>query len=215
MIFNLTVPTLISRIITLMIAFTFHEFAHAAVATALGDTTPKVNGRLTLNPMAHLDPMGTITLMFAGFGWAKPVPVNPYAVNRKTNAGMMLVSVAGPTTNLILGTLAAIPLRFGWVPLTATTSAVLPSAGDFLLEFLFINLALFFFNLLPLAPLDGEKVITYFLPDHWVDVYDRIRPYSPFILLAIVFILPMFGIDLINILIRRPLMDLALFLIGR
>jgi len=215
MIFNLTVPTLISRIITLMIAFTFHEFAHAAVATALGDTTPKVNGRLTLNPMAHLDPMGTITLMFAGFGWAKPVPVNPYAVNRKTGAGMMLVSLAGPATNLILGTLAAVPLRFGWVPLTATTSAVLPSAGDFLLEFLFINLALFFFNLLPLAPLDGEKVITYFLPDHWVDVYDRIRPYSPFILLAIVFILPMFGLDLINILIRQPLMSLALFLIGR
>ncbi len=215
MIFNLTVPTLISRIITLMIAFTFHEFAHAAVATALGDTTPKVNGRLTLNPMAHLDPMGTITLLFAGFGWAKPVPVNPYAVNRKTGAGMMLVSLAGPATNLILGTLAAIPLRFGWVPLTATTSAVLPSAGDFLLEFLFINLALFFFNLLPLAPLDGEKVITYFLPDHWVDVYDRIRPYSPFILLAIVFILPMFGLDLINILIRQPLMSLALFLIGR
>ncbi|MDT8381991.1 MAG: site-2 protease family protein [Brevefilum sp.] len=215
MIFNLTVPTLISRIITLMIAFTFHEFAHAAVATALGDTTPKVSGRLTLNPLAHLDPMGTITLLFAGFGWAKPVPVNPYAVNRKTGAGMMLVSLAGPATNLILGTLSAIPLRFGWVPLTATTSAVLPSAGDFLLEFLFINLALFFFNLLPLAPLDGEKVITYFLPDHWVDVYDRIRPYSPFILLAIVFILPMFGLDLINILIRRPLMDLALFLIGR
>jgi Zn-dependent protease len=215
MIFNLTVPTLISRIITLMIAFTFHEFAHAAVATALGDSTPKMHGRLTLNPMAHLDPMGTITLLFAGFGWAKPVPINPYAVNRKTGAGMMLVSLAGPATNLILGTLAAIPLRFGWVPLTATTSAVLPSAGDFLLEFLFINLALFFFNLLPLAPLDGEKVITYFLPDHWVDVYDRIRPYSPFILLAIVFILPMFGLDLINILIRRPLMDLALFLIGR
>jgi Zn-dependent protease len=215
MIFNLTVPTLISRIITLMIAFTFHEFAHAAVATALGDTTPRVNGRLTLNPMAHLDPMGTITLMFVGFGWAKPVPVNPYAVNRKTNAGMMLVSLAGPATNLILGTLAAIPLRFGWVPLTASTSAVLPSAGDFLLEFLFINLALFFFNLLPLAPLDGEKVITYFLPDHWVDVYDRIRPYSPFILLAIVFILPMFGLDLINILIRQPLMSLAFFLIGR
>jgi Zn-dependent protease len=215
MIFNLTVPTLISRIITLMIAFTFHEFAHAAVATALGDSTPKMHGRLTLNPMAHLDPMGTITLLFAGFGWAKPVPINPYAVNRKTGAGMMLVSLAGPATNLILGTLAAIPLRFGWVPLTATTSPLLPSAGDFLLEFLFINLALFFFNLLPLAPLDGEKVITYFLPDHWVDVYDRIRPYSPFILLAIVFILPMFGLDLINILIRQPLMSLAFFLIGR
>jgi Zn-dependent protease len=215
MLFNLTVPTLIARIITLMVAFTFHEFAHAAVATALGDSTPRVNGRLTLNPIAHLDIFGTITLLFAGFGWAKPVPVNPYAVNRKTSAGMMLVSLAGPATNLVLGTLAALPLRFGWVPLTATTSPLLPSASDFLLEFLFINLALFFFNLLPLAPLDGEKVITFFLPDHWAEFFDRIRPYSPLILLGIIFVLPMFGIDLINILIRRPLMSLATFLIGR
>ena len=215
MLFNLSVPVLISRIITLLLAFTFHEFAHAAVATALGDSTPRMHGRLTLNPIAHLDIFGTITLLFAGFGWAKPVPINPYAVNRKTNAGMMLVSLAGPTTNLLLGTLAALPLRFGWVPLTATSSPLLPSLGDFLLEFLFINLALFFFNLLPLAPLDGEKVITFFLPDHWAEIFDRIRPYSPLILLGIIFILPMFGIDLINILIRRPLMDLTLFLIGR
>ena len=215
MLFNLTVPTLISRIITLLLAFTFHEFAHAATATALGDTTPKIHGRLTLNPLAHLDVMGTITLLFAGFGWAKPVPVNPYAVRRKTPAGMMLVSLAGPATNLVLGVLAAIPLRFGWVSLRPNTSLLLPTFGDFLLEFLFINLALFLFNLIPLAPLDGEKVITFFLPDHWVEVYDNIRPYSPFILLAIVFILPMFGIDLINIIIRQPLMDLALFLIGR
>lgn len=215
MIFNLTVPTLISRIITLLIAFTLHEFAHAAVATALGDSTPKIHGRLTLNPMAHLDMMGTITLLIAGFGWAKPVPVNPYAVRRKTGAGMMLVSLAGPATNLLLGVLAALPLRFGWVPLSSTTSLLLPTAGDFLLEFLFVNLALFLFNLIPLAPLDGEKVITYFLPDHWVEFYDRIRPYSAYILLAIVFILPMFGLDLINLIIRQPLMDLTLFLIGR
>lgn len=215
MIFNLSVPTLISRIITLLLAFTFHEFAHAAVATALGDSTPRIHGRLTLNPMAHLDVMGTITLLFAGFGWAKPVPVNPYAVRRKTKAGMMLVSLAGPATNLLLGTLAALPLRFGWVPLTPTTSPLLPSIGDFLLEFLFVNLALFLFNLIPLAPLDGEKIITFFLPDHWVDVYDRIRPYSPFILLAILFVLPMFGLDLVNIIIRQPLMNLATFLIGR
>jgi len=215
MLFNLSVPVLISRIITLLLAFTFHEFAHAAVATALGDSTPRMHGRLTLNPIAHLDIFGTITLLFAGFGWAKPVPVNPYAVNRKTRAGMMLVSLAGPTTNLLLGILAALPLRFGWVPLTATSSPLLPSPGDFLLEFLFINLALFLFNLLPLAPLDGEKVITFFLPDHWAEIFDRIRPYSPLILLGIIFILPMFGIDLINILIRRPLMDLTLFLIGR
>jgi len=141
--------------------------------------------------------------------------VNPYAVNRKTKAGMMLVSIAGPTSNLLMGAAAALPLRFGWVHLMGTTSNFLPSLSDFLLEFLFVNLALFLFNLIPLAPLDGEKVITFFLPDHWVEVYARIRPYSPLILLAIVFILPIFGLDLINILIRQPLMDLATFLIGR
>ena len=198
-----------------MIAFTFHEFAHAATANLLGDSTPTMHGRLTLNPFAHLDMMGTITLLFAGFGWAKPVPVNPYALQRKTSAGLMLVSLAGPATNLLLGIISALPLRFGWVPLRFSTNAILPSLGEFLLEFLFINLALFLFNLIPLAPLDGEKVITYFLPDHWVEGYDRIRPYSPMILLAIIFVLPMFGLDLVNLIIRQPLMSLTYFLIGR
>lgn len=214
MLFNLSVPILISRIITLLIAFTIHEFAHAASADALGDSTPRMHGRLTLNPMAHLDVMGTITLMFAGFGWAKPVPVNPYALRRRTNAGLMLVSLAGPVSNLLLAVLAALPLRFRWVPLTATTSPILPTMGEFLLEFLFVNLALFLFNLIPLAPLDGEKVITFFLPRHWSDFYDRIRPYSPMILLAIIFVLPMFGLDLINLIIRQPLMSLTRFLIN-
>ena len=214
MFFNLTVPILISRIITLLIAFTFHEFAHAASADALGDSTPRMHGRLTLNPMAHLDLMGTITLMFAGFGWAKPVPVNPYALQRKTSAGLMLVSLAGPASNLLLAVLAAIPLRLRWVPLVAGTGPILPSMGEFLLEFLFVNLALFLFNLIPLAPLDGEKVITFFLPEHWTEFYDRIRPYSPMILLAIIFVLPMFGLDLINIIIRQPLMSLTRFLIN-
>lgn len=215
MIFNLSVPTLISRIITLLLAFTFHEFAHAAVATLLGDTTAKANGRLTLNPLAHLDPMGTITLLFAGFGWAKPVPVNPYAVNRKTKAGMMLVSLAGPVSNFLLGALAAIPLRFGWVPLVYSSSgSILPTFGEFLVEFLFINLTLFLFNLIPLAPLDGEKVVSFFLPDHWAEALDRIRPYSPLILLVLIFLLPMTGFDLIDIAIRQPVIKLGLFLIG-
>ena len=214
MFFNLSVPILISRIITLLIAFSFHEFAHAASADALGDSTPRMHGRLTLNPMAHLDVMGTITLMFAGFGWAKPVPVNPYALQRKTSAGLMLVSLAGPASNLLLAVLAALPLRFRWVPLAASTGPILPSMGEFLLEFLFVNLALFLFNLIPLAPLDGEKVITFFLPDHWTEFYDRIRPYSPMILLAIIFVLPMFGLDLINLIIRQPLMSLTRFLVN-
>jgi len=214
MLFNLSVPILISRIITLLVAFSFHEFAHAASADALGDTTPRIHGRLTLNPLAHLDPMGTITLLFAGFGWAKPVPINPYALRRKTRAGVMLVSIAGPASNLLLAVLAAIPLRLRWVPLGMPSGPILPSWSEFLLEFLFVNLALFLFNLIPLAPLDGEKVITFFLPDHWAEFYDRIRPYSPIILLVIIFVLPMFGLDLVNLIIRQPLMGLARFLVN-
>lgn len=214
MLFNLSVPILISRIITLLVAFSFHEFAHAASADALGDTTPRIHGRLTLNPMAHLDPMGTIALLFVGFGWAKPVPINPYALRRKTRAGVMLVSIAGPASNLLLAVLAAIPLRLRWVPLGMPSGLILPSWSDFLLEFLFVNLALFLFNIIPLAPLDGEKIITFFLPDHWVEFYDRIRPYSPIILLMIIFVLPMFGLDLVNLIIRQPLMGLARFLIN-
>ncbi len=214
MLFNLSVPILISRIITLLVAFSFHEFAHAASADALGDTTPRMHGRLTLNPLAHLDPMGTIALLFVGFGWAKPVPINPYALRRKTRAGVMLVSIAGPASNLLLAMLAAIPLRLRWVPLGMPSGLILPSWSDFLLEFLFVNLALFLFNIIPLAPLDGEKVITFFLPDHWVEFYDRIRPYSPIILLMIIFVLPMFGLDLVNLIIRQPLMGLARFLVN-
>lgn len=215
MLFNLEPYVIISRIFTLLIAFTVHEFSHAAVATLFGDPTPKAAGRLTLNPLKHLDIMGTIMLLVAGFGWAKPVPINPHVIDRKNKAGLMLVSLAGPVSNLLLGALAALPLRFGWVPLISSTSPIFPSLGDFLLEFLFINLALFLFNLIPLAPLDGEKVIAFFLPEHWVEGLERIRPYSPMILLAIVFILPMVGFDLVDIIIRQPLISLALFLIGR
>ena len=214
MIFNANVPTMISRIITLLLAFTLHEFSHAAAATALGDPTPKRYGRLTLNPFAHLDMMGTIMLLFFRFGWAKPVPVDPYALRRKTSAGLMLVSLAGPVSNLLLAVVAAIPLRFGWVALFQPSGDFFPSMSDFLVEFLLINLALFFFNLIPLAPLDGEKVVTFFLPDQAVTFYDKIRPYSPLILLAIIFVLPMFGLDLLNIFIWRPLMELARLMIG-
>ena len=214
MLFNLEPPIIISRIITLLVAFTVHEFSHAAVATLFGDPTPRDAGRLTLNPLKHLDIMGSIMLLVAGFGWAKPVPINPHVIDRKSKAGVMLVSLAGPASNLLLAALGAIPLRFGWIPLISSASPIIPSLGDFLLEFLFINLALFLFNLIPLAPLDGEKVIAFFLPEHWVEKMERIRPYSSMILLAVVFLLPMVGFDLMDIIIRQPLISMARFLIG-
>ena len=214
MLFKLEPPILISRIITLFIAFTVHEFSHAAVATLFGDPTPKAAGRLTLNPLEHLDVFGTLMLLVAGFGWAKPVPINPYAIKQKSKAGVMLVSLAGPVSNFLLASLAALPLRFGWVPLISGSSAIFPSLGEFILEFVFINLALFLFNLIPLAPLDGEKVIAYFLPEHWVETMERISPYSAYILLFIVFVLPMIGINVMDIILNQPLIGMTRFLIG-
>ncbi|MFH1446349.1 MAG: site-2 protease family protein, partial [Chloroflexota bacterium] len=135
---NLDAPTTIARIVTLIIAFTLHEFAHAFTANALGDDTPRLAGRLTLNPFAHLDLMGTLMLLMAGFGWAKPVPVNPYTLRHKSKAGLMLVSLAGPLTNLLLAVIAAIPLRFNLVPLDFISGRFLPTFSQFLLEFIFI-----------------------------------------------------------------------------
>ncbi|MCJ7694553.1 MAG: site-2 protease family protein [Anaerolineaceae bacterium] len=207
-------PVLISRIITLIIAFTLHEFSHAFTANALGDDTPRLAGRLTLNPFAHLDLMGTLMLLFAGFGWAKPVPVNPYNLRQKNKAGLMLVSLAGPTSNLIMAIIAALPLRFGLVSFFNTSNNFLPTLGQFLLEFVVINITLFLFNLIPLSPLDGEKVLSFFLPPNLARAYEKIRPYGPIILLMIVFIGPLVNFDILGMVIRTPMINLTRFLIG-
>ena len=203
---GLSASTLISRLITLVIALSFHEFAHAWTANFFGDDTPRMNGRLTLNPLAHLDPIGSLMLVVAGFGWAKPVPVNTYALQRRSRSATMWVSVAGPLSNLLLAILAAIPLRLRLVPF-AYSSGFFPSAFDFLSTFIQINLLLMIFNLIPLAPLDGEKVAQYLFPRSWVNFLDTIRPYGPLILMALLFVLPRLGIDIIGWLIR-PLFNL-------
>lgn len=209
--------TLISRAIILVIAFTVHELAHAWVATQFGDNTPRLHGRLTLNPIAHLDPMGSLLLLVAGFGWAKPVPVNPYALGRRSPAAMMWVSLAGPASNLALAVLAAIPIRLGLVSLAGafdTGGRWFPSVSQVFVEFIFINLLLMLFNLIPLAPLDGEKIADYFLPPNLSRAFDNIRPYGPMILIVLVLVLPMFGFDFIGMVIMPPLRALFGLLVG-
>ncbi|MGD8603324.1 MAG: site-2 protease family protein [Anaerolineales bacterium] len=194
---NLDAPTLIARVIVLIVAFSFHEFAHAWTADQLGDDTPRFNGRLTLNPMAHLDPMGSLMLLLAGFGWAKPVPINIYAVNRRTPAGYMLVSLAGPLSNLILAIFGALPIRMGLVNGQ-------PFLVNFFLEFIFINLILMFFNLIPLYPLDGEKVVHYFLPPEGQAALERFRPTAPLVLLGLIVLGSLGGINILGTLIGQP-----------
>jgi Zn-dependent protease len=193
---GLDIPTLLSRIIILIVSLSTHEFAHAWTANAFGDDTPRMNGRLTLNPAAHLDLMGSLMLLIVGFGWARPVPINPYALQRRSSAAVMWVSLAGPASNLMLAILAAIPLRMGLINPMTGSAGLLPSPYSFLLQFIAINLLLMVFNLIPLAPLDGEKIAGYFFPPSIARFFDTIRPYGPIILLAILFVGPMIGLDI-------------------
>lgn len=194
--FDINPPILISRVITLVIAFTCHEFAHAFTAVKLGDSTPRYDGRLSLNPLRHLDLWGSIMLIAAGFGWAKPVRVNSYAVTRKTKAGMMLVAAAGPFANFVLALIAATLLRTGRISNTHLfRMSWLPSPNYFLRLFMLTNLNLMIFNLIPLSPLDGEKVLDYFIPDSFRNTWQQIQRYGMPILMVCFVVLPYAGVN--------------------
>ena len=210
---NLSPALLISRILTLVIALTVHEFSHAFVADRFGDDTPRANGRLTLNPLKHLDVIGSLMLVVAGFGWAKPVPVNPWKLKQHSPSAMMWVSLAGPASNLLMAILAGLTLRTGLIPVQSTFS-FLPSPADFLLTFAFINLILVLFNIIPLAPLDGAKVLEFFLPDPLREGYSKIQSYGPIILLVLLFVLPRFGVDIIGWFMTPALIGFQKILLG-
>ena len=200
---NLPTSLLITRIITLLVAFTIHEFSHALAATALGDDTPRREGRLTLNPMKHLDLWGCIMLIVTGFGWAKPVRVNQRSITRKTGAGMMLTAAAGPLSNLLLAVIGAYLLRSRALPNVLIPGVSwLPRTDYFLRNFILTNLTLMVFNLVPLAPLDGEKVIGYFIPGSFKRNWQLIQSHGSQILMILFFVLPYiritFASDLIS-----------------
>ncbi len=203
-----------SGIITLLISFTFHEFAHAWTATKFGDDTPRLYGRLTLNPIAHLDILGSLMLVFAGFGWAKPVPINPRKLRQHSRAALMFVALSGPLSNFLLAVLAAIPLRFGWVTPVAPLVDIFPTSYQFLLYFLYINLGLMVFNLIPLPPLDGEAILEFLLPPAWEEQWRTIRPYGPYILLGLFILGPMIGFNLLDVLISPLQVGMANILLG-
>jgi Zn-dependent protease len=212
--FNLDIPLLISRILILVIAITVHEFAHAWVADYFGDPTPRINGRVTLNPLAHLDPLGSLLILTVGFGWGKPVPINPYNLQRRSPAAGMWVSLAGPLSNFILAILAAIPLRLGLSPDFGYISKILPTPANFLVLFIVINLWLMLFNLIPIAPLDGEAVAGFFWPPSWARVLQQISRYGPIIFVLIAWILPMFGFSPLSWLISPVETNLFNLLLG-
>jgi Zn-dependent protease len=177
------------NLIVLLLSLTFHEFFHAWAAWRLGDDTAARMGRLTLNPVPHIDLVGTILLplMNAPIGWAKPVPVNPSRFNRKvgTSRGDIIVSSAGPLSNLLLGLVAAVAL--GVLARLAPDLVAPGTAGFALLQrFMIVNAGLAIFNLLPIPPLDGGHVAENLMPYPWRGAWEQFARFSPFLLIGVV-----------------------------
>lgn len=177
--FNFDLSSLLAKVVILLVGFPIHEFAHAYVAYRLGDDTAARQGRLTLNPLAHLDPVGSLLLLVSFIGWAKPVPVNPWRLRFGPRVGHALVSAAGPASNLLMAALVAIPWRLGL--LDGMSSGVL----DFFWMFVAVNVALFLFNLIPLAPLDGNSVLQGLVGREMAARLEPLRAYGPMILLGL------------------------------
>mgnify|MGYP005840938259 CR=1 FL=1 len=174
----------------ILFALAFHEYSHGWVANRLGDPTAKEAGRLTLNPIPHLDPIGTIMLFLVYFGWAKPVPVNPMNL-KNPKKDMLWVSLAGPGSNMLLA------LGFGLVIRVIGTPQITMSGASGALHLfqvmvvygVIINIALAVFNMLPIPPLDGSKILHAFIPDEYEKQYQQFQQYGPLVLIGLV----MFG----------------------
>ncbi|MBQ7187694.1 MAG: site-2 protease family protein [Ruminococcus sp.] len=154
------------KLIIIFLVIPIHEYAHAWAATKLGDNTPQYQGRLTLNPLAHVDPIGAICIFFTGFGWGKPVQINPLRF-KKYRKGMALTAAAGPIMNILIGLIGIIFFKIVLAISMTHDSEALNWMCIILRYFTLINVGLAAFNLLPVPPLDGSKILGYFLPPKW------------------------------------------------
>ena len=180
--------SILSKILTLpgiIIALSFHEFAHAWMSNKLGDPTPARQGRLTINPMAHIDWIGFIALIFCGFGWGKPVMIDSYYYKNKRR-DELLASISGVVMNLILAVVFSFPAKWIYALYLSTGNGLLELAFYIIYYTVMINLCLMIFNLIPCPPLDGWGILTQIFNLQKYDWYYTVYRYGPFILIALI-----------------------------
>jgi Zn-dependent protease len=188
------VPTTITFFVVLIFAFAYHELAHALIADRLGDPTPRSFGRMTLNPIPHLDRTGLIMALIIGFGFAF-TPINPRNLRGNPRVSHAIVSIAGPLANLFMAGLFGLPILLGYVEITPP-GQFFPSLYSFLTFGVYYNLLLFALNLLPIPPLDGFRILQGILPMEMAYSLERLVPYSMMIFVLVFFILPFVGLDI-------------------
>lgn len=208
---NFQLDQLIFFIVALVVAITVHEFAHALVATWQGDNTAKMLGRLTLNPMSHLDPFGTVLLFIAGFGWGKPVPYNPTML-RHGMVSEVWIALAGPAANVIVAFLLALPMR-----LYILQNQALPDGQiyTFLATVVTLNIFLAAFNLIPIPPLDGSKILYFILNAMGVSrvSISKFEQIGPMLLLVVIFADHLIGTSILPRLLE-PIIALINWIVG-
>ena len=206
---------LVYVIIALLVALTVHEASHALVATWLGDPTPKKMGRLSLNPFAHLDPLGALMILLIGLGWGKPVRIDAEKLKPGPKLGMALVAAAGPLSNLLLAAVMVIPLRLHWFPLYGNiriplgflplgTPALYVGMGPLLQAIVTLSLALAIFNLIPLNPLDGSRLWEIILPTKWYYQIARFELVGLVVVLGLILSDRFLGTNILNSLLGPP-----------
>jgi len=203
---NLSLDSLLLLVPAFVIAISMHEASHALAATLLGDPSPRLQGRLSLNPLRHLDPIGTLTLFLMGFGWGKPVIVNPHNFKVNPFAGMAITAFAGPLMNLLLAVLFALPFRLN-MPLNSVMFDLAGAIAS-------INLLLAVFNLIPLPPLDGFSVLMGILPRPLAMKIAPIAQYGPGVLLAMFALGYVFKLNIIGSIITPPIRLLQPLIFG-
>ncbi|MCL5265087.1 MAG: site-2 protease family protein [Chloroflexi bacterium] len=223
MFYNINFTELAIGFAILTASIGIHEASHAFMAYRLGDNTAKYLGRLTLNPIAHMDPLGSIMILMTmvngfGIGWGKPTPVNPYNLRNGPKTGMAMVSLAGPLSNLTLAAFLALPFRLHLLSDPALYSVMHSAIGQWLPDILGLavmwNIGLAAFNIIPLPPLDGFKILQGILPNRQAYALSALENYGPALLLLVIFVGPFLGINLLWYIMRPIMAFFSLIIVG-